>query len=65
MKKNIFIVIFLIDIIFISIIPNLSKVFTSSGSILDYLIPYCASFICFLTIGILVGVLCIKKISQK
>lgn len=65
MKQNIFTIIFLIDVIFIAFIPSLSKVSTSSGSTLDYLIPYCASFICFLTIGILVGVLCIKKISQK
>ncbi|MFL0246576.1 hypothetical protein [Candidatus Clostridium stratigraminis] len=65
MKQNTFIIIFLIDLIFIFIIPSLSKVFTSDGSTLDYLIPYCASLISFLTIGILVGVLCIKKICQK
>ena len=57
--------VFFIDIIFICFIPILSKIFTSSGSTLDYIIPYFASFISFLTIGILVGVLCIKKMCQK
>ncbi|MCR1950773.1 hypothetical protein NSA50_06820 [Clostridium sp. DSM 100503] len=65
MGKNKVITIFIIDLIFIILIPKLSNVFTRNGSILDYLIPFCSSFICFLTIGILVGVLCIKKISQK
>lgn len=66
LKQNTFIVIFIIDIIFIALIPNLSKVFTpGQGAFSDFLIPYCAGFICLLTIGILVGVLCVKKISQK
>lgn len=65
MKQYKFIMVFLIDIIFIFLIPVLSKIFTSSGSALDYIIPYFASFISFLTIGILVGILCIKKMCQK
>ena len=65
LKQNTFKIILFIDIIFICLIPYLSEVFTSSGSILDYLIPYIAGLISFLTVGVLVGVLCIKKMCQK
>ena len=65
MKQNTFIIIFIIDIIFICLIPSLANLFTSSGFVFDYLVPYIAGLICFLTVGILVGILCIKKMCQK
>lgn len=65
LKKNIFNIIFIIDMIFILLIPILSKVFIPArGSSLDYILFYSSSLITFLTVGILVGILCIKKIEK-
>ncbi|OXT09582.1 hypothetical protein CE561_00145 [Thermoanaerobacterium thermosaccharolyticum] len=65
MGTNKFKVIFVIDLIFIAFIPALSNIYPSGqGSALDYLIPYFSGFISLFTIGIFVGVLCIKKILK-
>jgi len=65
LSANKFKVIFVIDLIFIAFIPSLSNLYTRYGSELDYLVPYFSGFISLLTIGIFIGVMCIKKIFNK
>ncbi|MDB2140019.1 hypothetical protein [Clostridium butyricum] len=59
MKKEFSRIVFFIDLVFIIFIPTIAKIFTQSGSVLDYIIPYVANMFSLLTVGILIGIYCI------
>ncbi len=56
-------IIFVLDLILILFIPLISEIFTKSSGVYvsDYLVPYIAHYVVFLTIAILIGAYCIKK----
>lgn len=61
LKKNIYKIIFIIDLLFIIFIPTIAKVFIKEGSMLDYIIPYYSNIFTLTIVGILVAIYCIKN----